>query len=253
MSDVEQRGVSFEAPARTPFILSFGEEMSIRRRTQDERLQLILARDDFSSIAPLLDAARGTALTTTAGRMLADYMILLEQNVPALESEAAGRLPQAVQAMVTACIAPTARDAQAAGSQIRFALMERVRRAVVRNLTSPSLGPDKLCREAGTSRSQLYRLLEAQGGVANYIRRRRLAESFSLLGNFGNNLTVGKIAELLCFSDASSFSRAFRNEFGITPTDVRAATGAGVLPPVPSRKNPRDEAAHTFTNSLSAR
>ena len=46
--------------------------------------------------------------------------------------------------------------------------------AIRRNLRSPSLGPDKLCREAGTSQSQLYRVLEHVGGVANYIKRCRL-------------------------------------------------------------------------------
>ena len=64
---------------------------------------------------------------------------------------------------------------------IDLTLMERVRQAVRRNLRSPSLGPDKLCREAATSRSQLYRLLEGEGGVAHYIQRRRLSESFSML------------------------------------------------------------------------
>lgn len=252
LSDVEQGDVSFAVPPGTPFILSFGEEMSIRRRTEDERLQLILSRDSFPAIAPLLDAARGTALTTPAGRMLADYMILLEQNVPVLKDEAAARLPNAVQAMLAACVSPTANNAVAAKDQIRLALMERVRRAVHRNLRSPSLGPDKLCREAATSRSQLYRLLEREGGVANYIQRRRLAEGFSLLCDYTNNLSVGKIGELLCFADASTFSRAFRREFGMSPKDVRASSGAG-LPPSPLGKNRRDDAAHTFTHCLLAR
>src|SRR5262249_15380965 len=72
-SDVATRGMSFEAPPRTPFILSFADDIGIRRREQDERVQLILARDDFQPIAPLLDAARGKALDNPAGRLLADY------------------------------------------------------------------------------------------------------------------------------------------------------------------------------------
>ena len=62
---------------------------------------------------------------------------------------------------------PRAVSRSAGGGQqpIDLTLMERVRQAVRRNLRSPSLGPDKLCREAATSRSQLYRLLEGEGGV----------------------------------------------------------------------------------------
>src|SRR5262245_50409611 len=47
LSDVATRGMSFEAATRTPFVLSFADEISIRRRDRDERVQLILARDDF--------------------------------------------------------------------------------------------------------------------------------------------------------------------------------------------------------------
>lgn len=230
VSDVATRGASFEVAPNTPFILSFGDEISIRRSQEDNRLQLILARDDFQTISPIVDAARGMALTSPTAGMLADYIRLLEQYVPTLDDDAASRLANAVQAMLLACLTPTADNRSVASDQIRLTLMERVRRAVRRNLRSPSLGPAKLCREAGTSRSQLYRLLESEGGVAHYILRRRLSESFSMLSDMGNELPIGRVAEMLCFSDASSFTRAFRREFGISPSDVRAATHAGLRP-----------------------
>lgn len=233
VSDVATRGISFEVAPNTPFILSFGDEISIRRRQEDDRLQLILARDNFQGIAPVVDAARGMALTSPTARMLADYIRLLEHYVPTLDDDAASRLANAAQAMLLACLTPTADNRSAASDQIRLTLMERVRRAVRRNLRSPSLGPAKLCREAGTSRSQLYRLLEGEGGVAHYILRRRLSESFSMLSDVQNELPIGQLAEMLCFSDASSFTRAFRREFGVSPSDVRAATHAGLRPAPP--------------------
>lgn len=249
VSDVATRGISFEVEAGTPFILSFGEELSISRRDQDDRVQLILARDSFQNIAPIVDAARGAALKTSAARMLADYILLLEKNIPTLEPDAANRLSGAVQTMLTACLAPTSQGLAAARDQINLTLMERVRQAVRKNLRSPSLGPAKLCREAATSRSQLYRLLEEEGGVARYIQRRRLCEGFSILCNAGNNLPIGRIAETLCFSDASTFSRAFRREFGMSPGDVRAASYAG-FPPAPAPRKALGAGARTFTDCL---
>ena len=83
------------------------------------------------------------------------------------------------------------------------------------------------------SRSQLYRVLESEGGVAHYIQRRRLSESFALLCDASQNLPIGKVAEMLCFADASSFSRAFRQEFGVSPREVRVASLAGQAPPPP--------------------
>lgn len=249
VSDVATRGLTFEVAPNTPFILSFSDEIGIRRRREDNRLQLILARDNFQAIAPVIDAARGMALTSPTARMLADYIRLLEHNVPALDDDAASRLANAVQAMLLACLTPNADSRSAASDQIRLTLMERVRRAVRTNLRSPSLGPAKLCREAGTPRSQLYRLLESEGGVAHYIQRRRLSESFSMLSDAANDLPIGEIAEMLCFSDASSFTRAFRREFGISPSDVRAATHAG-LPPAPPPSLPLGSEICTFSDCL---
>ena len=95
------------------------------------------------------------------------------------------------------------------------------------------------------SRSQLYRVLESEGGAAHYIQRLRLLESFTILCDVSNDHPIGKVAEMLCFADASSFSRAFRQEFGTTPREVRAASVAGQV-----RTAPRAAGAHGFADSL---
>ena len=250
-SDVEVRDRALEVPPGVPFLLSLGEEMHIGRRQQDERVQLLLARDSFQAIAPLLDATRGMALSTSQGRLLADYILLLERNLPNLTPEDGSRLPSAIQAMVGACLAPSVDRLAVAGRQIDLTLMERVRRAVRKNLRSPLLGPDKLCREAATSRSQLYRLLEGEGGVARYIQRRRLSESFAILCDTSNNFSIAAIAETLCFADASNFSRAFRREFGMSPSEVRTASLVGLAPAATS-KVPAGSETHSFADCLRA-
>ena len=250
-SEIEVRDRALEVPPGVPFLLSLGEEMHIHRRQQDERVQLLLARDGFQAIAPLLDGARGMALNTSQGVLLADYILLLERNLPNLTPEEGSRLPSAIQAMVGACLAPSVDRLVTAGRQIDLTLMERVRRAVRRNLRSPSLGPDRLCREAATSRSQLYRLLEGEGGVARYIQRRRLSESFAILCDITNNFSIAAIAETLCFVDASNFSRAFRREFGMSPSEVRAASLVGLAPAATSMV-PAGSEAHSFADYLRA-
>jgi AraC-like DNA-binding protein len=249
ISDIEVRDRALEVPPGVPFLLSLGEEMRIRRRQQDERVQLLLARDSFQAIVPLLDATRGTALEASRGRLLADYILLLERNLPNLTPEDGSRLPSAIQAMVGACLAPSVDRLAAAGREIDLTLMERVRRAVRRHLRSPSLGPDKLCREAATSRSQLYRLLEDEGGVARYIQRRRLSESFAILCDTSNNFSIAAIAETLCFADASNFSRAFRREFGMSPREVRTASLVGLAPAATSKVSAGSE-THSFADYL---
>jgi AraC-like DNA-binding protein len=238
-SHVKAPNMELEVPPGVPFILSLGEEMYIGRKKWEERVQLLMSRDCFGAVAPLLDAANGVALDSPHGKLLADYMTLLESNLSNLTADDASRLNDAVQAMVEACVAPSADRLVKAGSQINLTLMERVRRAVGKHLRSHTLGPDKLCREAATSRSQLYRLLEPEGGVAAYIKRRRLRESFAILCDVSNNSSIGTVAEMMCFADASSFARAFRREFGMTPKEVRAASLGGLSPAMPKAAGAR--------------
>jgi AraC-like DNA-binding protein len=245
--DLSTRGVSLSAPAGVPFVFSMADELSSTRSGMD-RIRFFLPRDGFRGVAALLDAARGTALETSEGKLLAGYMTLLARNLPDLPPGDGPRLVNAVEAMLGACLAPSADRLAIAEKQIDLTLMERVRRAVRMHLHSPSLGPDKLCREAATSRSQLYRLLEGEGGVAHYIQHRRLSEAFTLLCDASNLLPVAKIAELLCFADASSFSRAFRREFGMSPSDVRASSLAGLAPA--SVKSMRHDGVHSFSDCL---
>ena len=232
-SNVQLHDRSLEVPADAPFVLSLGEEMHIDHDQDDDRVVLLLSRDRFSRIAHLLEAVKGMALPAAQGRFLADYMLVLKRNLPDLAADDLARFPNAVEATLAACLGPSAERLGTARHQIELTLMERVRQAVRRNLRSPSLGPDKLCRETAMSRSQLYRVLEGEGGVAHYIQRRRLSESFSILCDSSNTYPIAKIAEVLCFADASSFTRAFRQEFGVTPREVRAASLAGQAPVAP--------------------
>ena len=218
-----------DARPGVPFIWSLGQTSESRRAASD-RLQLYLPRDSFSEIGGCLDNAVASILKAGPAQLLADYMLLLERNLGNLTPEEAARLPSAIKAMVVACVAPSVDRLACAKPQIDLAKLEKIRQLVIKNLRSPSLGPDTLCREAAISRSQLYRILEREGGVARYIQRRRLSESFSMLCDASNNLPIGDIAASLCFIDTSSFSRAFRREFGVAPMEVRAASRAGLNP-----------------------
>jgi AraC-like DNA-binding protein len=72
----------------------------------------------------------------------------------------------------------------------------------------------------GLSRSALYRLFERDGGVANYIRNLRLDRCFAdLLDSPPKRGCVCRIAQNWSFFDPANFNRAFRNRFGVAPSD----------------------------------
>ena len=70
-----------------------------------------------------------------------------------------------------------------------------------------------------------------------------------MLSDIANLMPIGRLAELLCFSDASAFSRAFRREFGLSPSDVRAMSLSGLPPALPAR-NTEEAAIRTFSDCL---
>lgn len=217
-------------PAGVPFVSSMGQPLE-SARDEDERLHLYLPRDRFASLAAVLDGANGVPLGGAMGRLLSDYLGLLMRSLPSLEEADRRRLAGAVHAMVAACLAPTADRQASAAEQVEVAQLARVRQEVRKRLSLATLSPTTLCRAVGMSRSVLYRLLEGEGGVANYIRRQRLLASHDALSDPADRRTIAEIATACGFFEPSSFSRAFRQEFGATPSEVRLAAHAGAQPP----------------------
>lgn len=217
----------FDAAGGVPFLWSFGEQFE-SKRTRVERTQILMSRGAFHDLAPLLDAARGTALEKPWGGLLGDYILAVERWLPFMKESDGPRLTAAVRSMVAACILPSAEHKTLAREQIDCGLSERVRRVIQAQLQSPQLRPAAVCRMLGISRSQLYRLFERTGGVARYIQYQRLLRIGALLSDPANQRPIAAIAADFCFEDASSFSRAFRQEFGCSPSDVRSAAAVGI-------------------------
>jgi AraC-like DNA-binding protein len=157
------------------------------------------------------------------------------------------RLAAATRAVVASCINPSSHDHIAIELHLQQARLERVRQVIRKNLRSPTLTPKHISRLVGMSRSQLYRLFEPIGGVARYIQRARLREACRVLSDAEDCRDIREVAENLGFFDPSSFSRAFRQEYGCSPRDMRmsARSGARTAPtyPVPGALPPADFAA----------
>jgi AraC-like DNA-binding protein len=186
-----------------------------------------MARDTFWEIDHLLDAICGSVLDSPLGHLLGDYMMALEGRLAAVTESDFPHVTKAVGAIVAAAVEPSAERMAIAQRQIDLGRKERVRQAVRRHLRTPTLGPKNLGRLIGMSRSNLYRLLEDMGGVTRYIQRERLLEAHVILSGTSTTQSISAIAEDLCFADASSFSRAFKREFGYSPSEVRSAALAG--------------------------
>lgn len=107
-------------------------------------------------------------------------------------------------------------------------LGRRLRRHIEENIDRADLTASRLAREIGVSRSQLYRQFEASGGVDTYIRGRRLRRSLQALADPRRaDARIADISYEMGFPDEAHFSRLFRQTFGQSPRDIRAAARAG--------------------------
>jgi AraC-like DNA-binding protein len=216
----------FDAAGGVPFLWSFGEQFE-SKRTRVERTQIFMSRGAFHDLAPLLDAARGAPLEKPWGGLLGDYILAVGRWLPFTKESDAPRLTAAVRSMFAAFIFPSAEHKILAREKIDCGLSS-VRRVIQAQLQSPHLRPAAVGRMLGISISQLYRLFERTGGVARYIQCQRLLRIGALLSGPANQRQIAAIAADFCFEDASSFSRAFRQEFGYSPSEVRSAATVGI-------------------------
>ncbi|HET6748267.1 MAG TPA: helix-turn-helix domain-containing protein, partial [Actinomycetes bacterium] len=88
----------------------------------------------------------------------------------------------------------------------------------------PGLAPETIAAAHHVSVRYLYKLFEAQGqGVAGQVRRRRLERCRrDLLDPALQARPVGAIGARWGLPDPASFSRAFRDAYGIPPGEYRA-------------------------------
>jgi AraC-like DNA-binding protein len=99
--------------------------------------------------------------------------------------------------------------------------LQAIRAYIHRNLSHVDLSPDMISRHFGMSRSALYRLFDPLGGVANYIRDRRLDRAQLHLGSIGTGRgAVARLALLCGFASDTAFARAFRQRFDANPRDA---------------------------------
>lgn len=95
----------------------------------------------------------------------------------------------------------------------------RVKQEVENNLDNWKLDADLLSQQVGISRIQLYRKLKGLTGqtVHEFIKKVRLKRAVQLLEK--RKMKITEIAYSVGFSDLNYFSRCFRKEFGVAPSE----------------------------------
>ncbi len=187
---------------------------------------LLFPREQVLALCPRL--AEATALPSLRGsvpaRLLVRYMNALALEAPELEPAAAVAAAHAALELLRAAIEPHLPSGRAS---VRAALRAEIASYVRTHLQDQGLGPASIARAYAMSVRALHALFEdVDASVAGLVRGERLARCLEDLQR-PNGGSVTDIAFRWGFCDAAHFSRAFKREYGITPSEVRQAALAG--------------------------
>ncbi|MGR6973162.1 helix-turn-helix domain-containing protein [Streptomyces cynarae] len=108
-----------------------------------------------------------------------------------------------------------------AGSEMLY----RIRAHIEEHLTEPDLSPESIALAHHISVRYLHKLFQNDGTtVSQWVRQRRLAACRNELGRTsGRRTTVAAVAHRWGFTSPSHFSRAFRDAYGMSPSEWRDA------------------------------
>jgi AraC-like DNA-binding protein len=196
-------------------------EQSARRFGSAEERLLLLVPGGWLEGAGAAGPVQRLETEAGPGALLAGFMRQLATQSRHFSDGQARSVTVALRALLEACLAPVGEPVAAVAPSPSSSTVERARQIVQRHMGSPDFGPPQLGRLLAMSRSKLYRLLDADGGVAHFINRERLLQARRDLTAPGEPLSVHAIASRVGFRDHSTFSRAFRREYGCSPSHLR--------------------------------
>lgn len=220
-----------------PELMHCGEDAE--RTPPDEglvALALVFPARSVGDVA--LPRGGSVVLGGTFAAILRNHILLLSALLPTMQRRDLPLVADATAALLAVCLVQGPADGGQAGHPTPSVRRAEVERIIRRNLSSARLDPARISALAGISRSTLYRLFEETGGVARYVRARRLELARDDLCNPAlAHRSIGEIAQQHGLYCAASFCRSFRQTFGRTPSEVRSESLA--RGPSAGNKTPR--------------
>ncbi|MFG2873806.1 helix-turn-helix domain-containing protein [Streptomyces sp. NPDC048337] len=195
---------------------------------QTETLVMQIPRQALALNSDRVDRllAQSMAADAASGAILADFLQTLLTRGPHCRPEELRAMGSVTLDLTTAFLAQQLGDPGQAPAEARAQqALQRVYRFIDNNLGDPDLTPQTVADRHGFSLRTLYNLFADQPlSVAAHIRQRRLERAAADLARPElDRQPVQTIALRWGFSSNAAFGRAFREVYGITPSEHRRA------------------------------
>lgn len=182
---------------------------------------LIVPVDLFTERGNLPKASNNISLGGHRAKLLSDHISSIETSLDRLTPSDLTGISSRLRDMVFDFVTPLVERGDSDSESFQIGIVTRARRFILSNLSSPDLTPASLARELAISRTRLYELFEASGGVTKYIRQHRLSAAHAMLSAASGRRTVAEVGLATGYDSAANFSRAFTQQFGYSPSSIR--------------------------------
>ncbi len=218
------------------------------RATAFENLTLVVPRPMFDAHLIRVEDLHGLVLPGDGAlaRLLARHLAALFESAPHLTLDQCQSVVEGTVSFIVACLKGELERQDADRRATADASLFRIRQYIEAHLADAGLTANSVAAHFGLSRASLYRLFMPIGGVADYIRSRRLHRAFfDLAATTSRNLRIGEVARRWQLGTDAHFTRLFKAAYGVTPRAAREAALLGVR----MRNGPdrADEATSTLT------
>ncbi len=186
-------------------------------------LAFFLPRAMVEAVLPGAESIHGRVAdyTSPLARMIPAQLAALCRNLPTMRPVEAHRALRTCAYLIVAAFGKQTGLSGNVRAAARAAMFDTARRYIEANLHEAELSPEGVLNASQLRRPTLYRLFEHEGGLATYIRNRRLREAADELLRFPNKAVV-EIAYGLGFKSQADFNHAFRRAYDMSPRDFRA-------------------------------
>jgi AraC-like DNA-binding protein len=213
-----------KAMQSVPGILALDMNQPMRMERPSSRVAaFFLPRAMVESILPGAESIHGRIIKymSPLARMIPAQLATLCRSLHTMSPDEAHRALRTCAYLIVAAFGKQTGLSGNVRAAARAAMFDSVRRYIEANLHEQALSPQSVLGASQLPRPTLYRLFEHEGGLATYIRNRRLREAADELLRFPHKPVV-EIAYGLGFKSPADFNHAFRRAYDMPPRDFRA-------------------------------
>ena len=201
--------------------------------TAFENVTLVVPRPMLGNHLLKVDDLHGLVLpgNSVIARLLAGHFSALFEFAPRMTLDECQSVVEGTVSLLAACLRNELERVEAGFDHSIAASpsLMRIRQYIEAGLGSGDLSANSIAAHFGLSRASLYRLFAPVGGIADYIRSRRLHRAFFDLANSdARTVRISEVARRWQLGTDAHFTRSFKAAYGITPRAAREAALLGV-------------------------